>query len=70
MCYDTQKGTGSKAGIGSGTVLFRFCINRHLSKKVYKNNNYRHSHTFKYLKNKKKYMCVLAFFYFFNYFCV
>ncbi len=40
-----KKGTGSEAGIGSGTVFFRFCINRHLSKKVHKINNYRNSHT-------------------------
>jgi len=52
------------------TCRLSSCIKRHLSKKVNKINNYRHSHTFKYLKTKKKYMCVLAFFYFFYYFCV
>jgi hypothetical protein len=47
------------------TCRLSSCINRHLSKKVHKINNYRHSHTFKHLKKKTKPMCVSAFFYFF-----
>ena len=60
-----------------GTVFFRFfryfnkrrktcrlssCINRHLSKRVYKINNY--THTYKYLKNKKEHVCFSVFYYF------